>query len=120
VTADRPQHWRPRVPLPSLRFRKESGITTHNLKQNRSHQPGEQPAALLHPPFDVELAWASHDLDAAADFAWFEGHPGATERVRPASALELVAFKLPAGTEMLVFRAPGGLQGRMILLPEED
>ena len=48
--------------------------------------PGQEP------PFDIDLAVASHELDATADKEWFIRHQAVTKRLRPATALEMAAL----------------------------
>jgi hypothetical protein len=65
--------------------------------------------------WDLELAIASHKVDARMDSEWFDQHPGVTQRVRPATLLELAAWGAPPGTRVLTIRTADGTQLRVVL-----
>ena len=67
------------------------------------------------PATDLELARASHCLDAPLDAQWFVEHPGETLRVRQPTMLEIAANNLPTSVKVLVFRLSDGTQGRVFV-----
>ena len=68
---------------------------------------------------DPELAALSCEMDAAEDRRWFLAHPGQTERVRPPSLTERVAFDLPDGTVVIVKKLKSGAQMRTFGWPQQ-
>src|SRR5262245_5425793 len=91
-------------------------MSKHNHRRKKKHRPSRD----VHPPFDPDLALASHALDAAADREWFRNNPGVRRRLRPATLLEEAALGLEPGSTTLVFLAADGSQGRIMLAPGDN
>lgn len=56
--------------------------------------------------------------DASLDAAWFQSHPGVSERTRPPSPIEMAEFNLPPGSRVHVKKFGDGTQVRLCLLPK--
>lgn len=57
---------------------------------------------------EVDSALESVQIDAVDDRKWLQEHPDQKDRRRLPSTREIIAFNLPPGISVVVFRGPDG------------